>query len=316
MRILSLIIFLSSQFLWMPETAWSFNIFSQIEKPHKKEIFILDFKNVPRLPKNFRSTWNDIARIPSSVSTVGLENLDIAGGHQFSELELDTILKENPNIKVDVDLRQETHFFVDGIAVTLFSEKDWGNKGLTDAQVIKNEEKLFEILRQQPQFTFLEVYDKDPKNTKKFKTTPLTFEHPLILSEENLTKSKGLFYIRLFITDDMIPSSHEIDRFITFVQTLPPHTGVYFHCRDGHGRTTTFMALYDMIRNAKKVSFEDILMRQFYLGGRDLLKISKPGYLGALQKQRITFLRQFYDYAKNNTDSFYTSWSTYLKTQY
>lgn len=315
-RNITLFIFLACQFLWTPGIVLSSNILSQIEKPQRKRILILDFKNVPRLPKNFRSTWNDVARIPTNISTLGLLDLDISGGHQFSEQELDTILKENPNIKVIVDLRQETHFFVNGIAVTLFSPKDWGNKGLTDSQIIKNEEQLFELLRQQPQLTLLEVYDKDPKNTKKFKTTSLTFEHPLIKSEENLDKSKGLFYLRLFITDDMFPSAHEIDQFITLVQTLPPHTGIYFHCRDGKGRTTTFMALYDMMKNAKNVSFEDILMRQFHLGGIDLTKVIKDNKTNPARQQRLNLLRQFYDYAKNNTDSYYTSWSKYLKTQY
>lgn len=285
---------------------------SNLVLSQKKHILIIDFKNVAKIPGNFRSTWKDISRIPTNISILGLKDLNIAGSQEFSELGLKAVYTENPIITAIVDLRQETHFFVDGNAVTLFSSKDWGNKGLSDNQILYNEKILFETLGKENPLILQGIYHKDPKNSKLFKTYSIEFNHPIIQSEEDVVKNQGFSYVRLFVTDDMVPSPKEVDRFIKFVKTLPLKTGFYFHCRNGKGRTTTFMALYDMMHNAKTVSFKDIIKRQFYLGGVDLFNVKKSGYERALNLQRIKFLRQFYEYAKENTDDFSTLWSHFL----
>ena len=299
-------LFLVQFLLFTDVSAVSSSNSGDIQKNH---VLILDFKNIQKIPENFRSTWKDISRIPADISTLGLKDLNISGSHEFSDLELKAIHMENPIITVVVDLRQETHFFVDGNAVTFFSLHDWGNKGLSDRQILYNEKIFFEFLKKESLLIIQERYYEDPKNTEP---SFMTFKHPTILSEKELVKNHGLFYIRLFVTDGMPPEHIQVDRFIEFVKTLPPRTGLYFHCRDGKGRTTTFMALYDMMHNAKNVSFEDIIKRQFYLGGVDLSNIDKSGFNPDLNQQRLNFLRQFYAYAKENMDDFSTLWSHYL----
>jgi hypothetical protein len=79
------------------------------------------------------------------------------------------------------------------------------------------------------------------------------------------------------------------------------------------GRTTTFMAMYDMMKNSKKVSLEDIMERQELLGGVKLLK--PVGGKESESQKRSDFLRQFYQYTKENNDNFKTSWSQWLNSK-
>ena len=69
----------------------------------------------------------------------------------------------------------------------------------------------------------------------------------------------------------------------------------------GPGRTTTFMALYDMVRNARNVSLRAIVDRQSLLAGDyDLLgKEKEPGPRRAAA-DRANFVRAFYEYAQQN----------------
>lgn len=51
-----------------------------------------------------------------------------------------------------------------------------------------------------------------------------------------------------------------------------------FHCEAGEGRTTAYMAMYDMMKNPD-VSLKDILYRQHLLGGNYVaytIKIQNP----------------------------------------
>jgi hypothetical protein len=68
----------------------------------------------------------------------------------------------------------------------------------------------------------------------------------------------------------------------------------------------------DMLRNAKNVSFEDIIHRQHILGGINLAKkkSKKPDILKEKAQSRLTFLGEFYEYAKANTQE---SWLVWLK---
>jgi hypothetical protein len=73
--------------------------------------------------------------------------------------------------------------------------------------------------------------------------------------------------------------------------------------------------MYDMIRNAKEVSFEDILTRQSFIGGLNLLNESsnsdwrKPHF-----EERKDFLKKFYKYCQ--LDLFgQKTWSDWIKEQ-
>jgi len=64
--------------------------------------------------------------------------------------------------------------------------------------------------------------------------------------------------------------------------------------------TTTFMIMYDMIKNYKEVSSDDIIKRQLAFANfdGDAVKSFK-------NKERMDFLSEFYNYLKVNGDSIF-----------
>ena len=65
------------------------------------------------------------------------------------------------------------------------------------------------------------------------------------------------------------------------------------------------MAMYDMMKNASSVPFENIINRQEYLGGENLLEPNS-------QDKRSIFLKNFYEYSKESNGNFSLSWSQWI----
>ena len=103
---------------------------------------------------------------------------------------------------------------------------------------------------------------------------------------------------------------------MTFVKKLAPGTWLHFHCRGGKGRSTTFMVLYDILRNGKHVSLDDIVKRQQLLGGSILLEISEKKAAewkrdAAIERKR--FIEQFYEYATSDKGYPQKSWTEWCE---
>ncbi|WP_242841893.1 fused DSP-PTPase phosphatase/NAD kinase-like protein [Clostridium beijerinckii] len=152
------------------------------------------------------------------------------------------------------------------------------------------------------------AFDNLPKG-KSINTISEINNPESVQTEEALSKSLGMGYLRITVTDHEKPLDDQVDLFVESVKNLPQDTWLHFHCRGGAGRTTTFMAMYDMMHNAKNVSFEDIMKRQTLIGESDLLK----GEDQDESKDRSNFMNVFYNYCKDNKDGFQTSWSEWIK---
>lgn len=265
---------------------------SALNIPCSNPYLKIDFENKEILPKNFRKSTDKISN--SSLNTSGLDTLNISGSSQFTQDSFVLSQKNigsNWNITV-VDLRQESHGFINGTAVSWLCEHNDANKGLSLSEVtVREDEELSSI----------------PLNT------PLTFPNNITLTpktvqnEKNLTKSYNASYFRVPVTDGETPTNEDIDLFLNFAKDLPDTTWLHFHCKHGIGRTTFFMIIYDMMHNSKDVPFNDIVNRQVLLGGTAIEKDYSK-----YNEKRMKLLSDFYNYTKSNKDNYKTTWSNWI----
>lgn len=287
-------------------------------------IWRLDAVDKAQLPRNFRTTEDgfgapaekfklDAAYMPSRE---GMDRLHASGSAEFSAQEfagLVKTLKAKTNGPVYIiDLRQETHGLFNGDAVSWYGKHDWGNIGRTAQEVLRDERQR---LRAAPGREYIvSVLDKQEE--------PLTTKPELIrqvMSEEEMVKAAGLQYMRITATDHIWPAPQYIDEFIAFYQKMPQDAWLHFHCEAGVGRTTVYMALYDMMKNPS-VSLKDILYRQHLIGGTYLgytVDTPKKGdWKADYYNEKARMIGLFYEYVQqNHTDNYQTNWSAWLKHQ-
>jgi protein-tyrosine phosphatase len=135
-------------------------------------------------------------------------------------------------------------------------------------------------------------------------------------TERELVETNRAAYVRLTVTDHARPLDEEVDRFILAVRTLPENGWAHFHCEAGRGRTTTFLVMYDMLRNATQVSLDDIVRRQRLIGyDYDVLRPADMGsWKAPYTTDRIAFVRAFYKYSRANPSGRPELWCEWLKS--
>ena len=241
--------------------------------------------------------------------TEGLDTLNISASEQFSESQFHTLadeLREQADGKqiVVVDLRAESHCFLNGIPVSWQEMNNWGNLFLTPEEIEADEAERFgPLLGQTVQAVGLPAGSSG--EPAEIEVTSVTFERELVESE-------GFTYLRLDCTDHAMPTPAEIDAFIDFVKGVDmDSTWFHFHCVGGKGRTGTFMMLYDKMKNPQ-VPDRDIMYRHAMMGA------SYPIYTGSgsnapmyTEKAELTPL--LYRYVEENyEDGYAVSWSEWL----
>lgn len=264
-------------------------------QPRRTDAFCCPIKQIPDLDKglnyrNFRTVRDELKAIAGKKqpSVKGLRELNMSGSSQFNRMGLSGMIEKinHKNIVV-MDLREECHGFLNGSPMSWKGYHNWANIGFDLMKVTSEELARLHGLR-------------DDKNE--------------IATEEQECKNAGAGYFRIPVTDHIRPQDDDVDRFITFVNSLNTDTWLHFHCRAGKGRTTTFMCMFDMMKNAKEVSLEDIALRQLLIGGADLFRgESADSYKFELAVERVAFLRNFYKYCKENNDGYKTGWREWLK---
>ena len=133
---------------------------------------------------------------------------------------------------------------------------------------------------------------------------------PAYQTEKTCVERMGAQYLRIAVTDVTRPEDSDVDEFITFLRSIKgKDCWLHFHCLAGKGRTTTFMAMYEMIKMASsgKTSFKNILDRQYQIGGANLSNM----WYASSRVQWLHFLENFYDYAEKSFDRG-MSWSQWV----
>jgi hypothetical protein len=278
-------------------------------------IWDIDLKLDKALPRNFRTTDDPLkASDGKTPSTIGLSDLRASGSGEFTVDNLKLLLARMHGPVTIFDLRQETHIFVNGLPVSWFAPRDWANVGRSQTAIEADEAAWVRSLA-----LGSEIAVRPGEPVKKGNADSAVRQRVIVKEaslEHDLVSSAGANYVRVAVTDHTRPLDDDVDRFVFAVRVLPEDGWVHFHCEAGLGRTTTFMVLYDMLRNATRVSLEDIVRRQKLLGcGYDVLRPAGPGnWKAPYIEDRSAFVRAFYDYARANPNGRPQLWSEWLKS--
>lgn len=272
------------------------------------------------MPRNFRTCYSeplvenakenmDTSIVPS---TDGLADTKMSGSAEFDESQLVNMIAEIRKVYSGdiciVDLRQESHVLVNGMSVSRYGLKDWGNIGKDLDQVNLLEDELLKTLKGQTIDAYALDDDKQPENQQL-----ITVEN--VKSEKEIAEENGVEYYRLPCTDHVCPTNEEIDEFINYVKNLDKDTWLHFHCEAGKGRTTFFMVCYDMMLNPD-VPLTDIVYRQCEIGGNFVLKDSSDDWKDPYYAEKAKNVELFYQYVQENYETDYeTSFSEWMLNQ-
>ncbi len=270
-------------------------------------ILIYDYPPGQALPIHFRLADGGPKGDPASAK------LRLSGSSEFDAAGLDNLARTLPGPLTIVDLRQESHGFLNDRPVSWFAPKDEANMGKTPEEAARDEAQRLAALAKAgtTQVTVIEAKNK-VGDIGKART--LRVDVVDVASEAQLTAARGVGYLRLFVTDEMAPDAAQVDRFVEYCRTMAPDTWLHVHCHAGDGRTTTFMVLYALLRNPTGQSLEDIVAAQAAAGGVDLIGQPRKGWKKPLYMARVAFLTRFAAYAAANPGGAPMSFSAWAAT--
>lgn len=203
-------------------------------------------------------------------------------------------LKKSKTALYVFDLRQESHGLINDEPVTWSSDRDWANADLNHEEATRRERRQLGDLRVGEKLGGAEIKS--------------------IETEESMVRSAGYQYVRLTVPDYVRPTDSEVDLFIQAQRDVPEQSWIHFHCRSGKGRTTLFMIMYDMLVSAKYIPFDDIVNRNKSLSNDPtLLTVGDPkDWKYPYQQEMLTFVQQFYNYAKEHPRGEKKLWSEWV----
>jgi predicted protein tyrosine phosphatase len=234
------------------------------------------------MPRNFRD-----------LSVIGINA--IASG-QFSEDELQKLRQKYLNEKiVIVDLRQESHGFINGKPVSWRSYFEKINQNKEISKILSDEKLHLDAAKKDHEIVINEVVKRDKDSGWYEDVAPKNITVNQAISENDLVQNNGFEYQRFSIRDFDIPEAKEFSRMINFIKNLSEDKKIYVHCAGGRGRTTMFLVILDILKNGTKVELEEIFKRQNKLGGAKLDEISKEeAWSKKLATERLKILKDFY----------------------
>ena len=244
-------------------------------------------------------------------SVKGLNRLNISGSAQFSEPQFHQLavtlrkLAKGRRIYV-IDLRQESHVFINGNPISWFEAHNWANAGRTLAQIQREEMLRFGGLVGSTIHAYGVSHDQKSGKTE--------IRVRRVATEQEAVESEGFRYLRLPAPDLSWPPPSLIDAFIEFVKGIDmDQTWLHFHCHAGTGRTGIFMMLYDKLKNPG-VSMQDIAVRQTLTGSEYPLHRSESNsFHGRLNAEKSRMMPLLFEYLEENRESGYAvGWGEWL----
>lgn len=248
----------------------------------------------------------DLGRMPPFVPLLdGYSAVKSSGSSQFCLGDQLRRLFSNINDPfVMVDLRMESHGFIDKLAVCFFCPKNWDLLRTAPDQIESREEADFAGLTG-PQRLYHKIKGTEWLIFKRI----VSFSRAM--TERQAMEAANIHYERIPIPDHQRPRDTEVEQLLDLFKRYPDHW-MHFHCKAGKGRTTTAMIMRDMWLNAKKISAADIIMRNSIFGAVDLLDLRKlrDSYRLPFAQERMVFLYAFYKFCLSKQPS----WLLFINT--
>jgi len=254
---------------------------------------------------NFRTCTDSLKPSRFSPSLEGLRELRCSASGRLSANKIEKYFQRLPSKVYVVDVRAEEEYYVNGISA-----------GWLGIRYLKNrlEDRLYTTPFWETPFHHLKWVWRRLINLHSIATPP---PHQM-QSEEQFLKSLGHEYFCFAGQRHMVHSNEMVQEFIVFLDALPEGAWLHFHCATGRGRSTIFMILYDIYRNAKRVPLNDIILRQHLLGGENVLDVAlrpKGTWTQASLFKRKKLVEDFYAYMVDPNGYGKQPWMAWIKAR-
>ncbi len=280
------------------------NIYADLKDPKNISLVYDNINNIKNYskPKKYRNGL-DLYSLQLNISGSAQPNLK---DFEYIIAKAKQIVKNYNKIFL-VDLRQEPHALLNDNAVSWFGFRNQVSNTLEQDLILQlSLLKTAKVCR---------VVDKLEDGVFMPKHCSSVAIHKVI-TEQQAVEGLGVKYQRFIVTDHFAPNDEQVDLFVQFMKKLPSNSWVHFHCRGGHGRTTTFMVLYDIINNAHLLSLNDILERQHNLSGTKLsttqFKNIRKKWKEPAATARYSFIKKFYKYVLDPKGYIKCNWSEWV----
>lgn len=272
----------------------------------------IGYYGVIRPPKdldNFRTTDQPFVRSADSLPTrKGLDTLRASGSGLLMETALNRTFGPTHAPLFVVDLRPHSLHYYRGIPLRWFGlhvDVETGAIRPRHEKAGTTFKKRLNALGQTLKWRLRQAH---------YGATPQTLTLSHLESEESMVRRLGFGYVNIDGDRHTVHTDAGVDRFLGFLDTLPPRVWVHFHCGAGRGRTTIFMTLYDIYRHGREAPLSDIVRRQYLLGGEDMFD-TVPWPNGTWTAQSLADRKQlmidFHRYVNDPQGLGKTPWSTW-----
>lgn len=227
------------------------NVQNPLQRPYRTGSYLISDEGGT---DHFRSAWNP---------KLGEHRYRASGSHQLDADEFARVLGGNvvephrPSSIYLVDLREETHGFFDATAVSWYADNDFANVGQPLSWIERDEdERLRALVGQTTQVFALDMKARDNRHQQR--VAPVSYTEVRVreaypeatVAEMLATKFRlPVIYRRIPVTDHCAPSAAALEELLELWARVSndSRSWVHFHCHGGDGRTTTFLALLDML---------------------------------------------------------------------
>ena len=230
------------------------------------------------------------------INPTGLNELNAYGSGNLDLDLLKSVIEKEPNKFYIINLLQIPTYYFKSRNLRWYGIGYLPNRGFFETK---------KSVRQRLMYKFRKMLRGFPTELNDQSIT-------IFQSEKQVVESLGAHFYTPQMDEDWLVETGYIDELVEFFKQLPNDAKLYFHCSHGKGRTTTFLILYDMFKNASKVSLKDFVNRHYCIGGEDVFntEVWKDGtWTKRSLERRKELVENFYDYMTDPNGYPNTAWS-------